>query len=91
MGLYRKPNTSCLETCSIVEVVGKGGLVSTSNKYRPVAADRDGITLRCIDTVHIKWRVQDDIIKSMDVEPKCKLITLVMCYHQYNVCFYLFF
>ena len=50
----------------------------TSNTYRPVSEDRDGITLRCSDTVHSKWRVQDDIIKSMDVEPKCKLITI--CY-----------
>ena len=53
-------------------------VISTSNTYTPVAEDRDGITLRCNDTEHSKWRVQDDIIKYMDVEPKCKLITIVM-------------
>ena len=53
-------------------------VISTSNTYTPVAADRKGITLRCSDTEHSKWRVQDDIIKSMVVEPKCKLITIVM-------------
>ena len=49
-------------------------VISTSNTYTPVAEDRDGITLRCNDTEHSKWRVQDDIIKSMDVKPYCKFI-----------------
>ena len=51
-----------------------GKTLSSSNTYRPVAADRDGITLRCSDTEHSKWRVPDDIIKSMNVKPYCKFI-----------------
>ena len=66
-------------------------VIITSNTYTPVAEDRDGITFRCNDTEHSMWRVQDDITKSMNVEPKCKFITIAMGLHQYNVCFYLVF
>ena len=67
--------------CSIIEVVRKVGDI-TSNTYTPVAADRHGITLRCNDTEHSMWRVQNDIIKSMVVEPKCKLL----CFDTKTIC-----
>ena len=78
-GLHEKPNVSRL--FSVVEVLRKGAVVSSSNVYTPVTDDRDGITLRCSDTVHSRWRVQEDIVKSIEVKPKCRLFTIAMYLH----------
>ena len=59
-------------TIPVTEVLRRDVVVSTSNIYTPTAADRDGITIRCTDTEHSNWRVQDDIVKSQHVRPYCK-------------------
>ena len=55
------------------QVLREGVVISESNSYTPVPEDRQGITIKCNDTVHTKWRVSDDIVKSMALIPDCKL------------------
>ena len=57
-----------------VEVLRNGEVVSNTNTYTPMKADRDGIQLKCRDTVHQKWRVEKDIVNYLDVTPYCKFV-----------------
>ena len=49
-------------------------VVSSTNTYTPDKADRDGFQLKCNDTVHSMWNIEDDIVKYLDVKPNCKFI-----------------
>ena len=57
-----------------VEVLRNGEVESNTNTYTPMKADRDGIQLKCRDTVHQKWRVEEDIVTCLDVKPYCKFL-----------------
>ena len=56
------------------EVIINGKVVTTSNKYLPGSADRNGVTLGCTDIVHNRWRVNTDLVKSVYIKPYCKYI-----------------
>lgn len=54
------------------EVITFNGNYSSSLKtdtYTPTIRDKDGITLKCTDTVHIFWPVREDIIRSERIIP----------------------
>ena len=56
----------------IVEILRGGQQIIESNKYTPVPADRHGITAKCSDTVHSKWKITEDVVKSIELKPHCK-------------------
>ena len=70
-----------------LEVLRDGDLVNTTSTYTPVPEDRNSITLRCTDTIHRKWRVREDIIKSAFIRPHCEY--LLICSINLNNCFQL--
>ena len=63
--------TSHLLTC-LIEILRGDELISDSNKYTPGEDDRDGITAMCSDTVHSKWRITENVVKSEELRPHCK-------------------
>ena len=60
-----------LASC-LIEILRGNELISESNKYTPGQEDRGGITAKCSDTVHSKWRTTEDTVKSEELRPHCK-------------------
>ena len=56
----------------IIEVLRGGEQIKDSNKYTPGEDDRDGITAKCSDTAHSKWKITENVVKSEELRPHCK-------------------
>ena len=66
---------------SFTEVLREGVVIIHSNSYTPVPEDRQGITIKCTDTVNTKWRVPADAVKSLFILPYSKFIVITFDCH----------